>query len=89
MNSLIRPSLYNAHHEILNISRLTQPNVWEVDIVGPICESGDILGHLRQFPESFEGDVVVIATAGAYGHSMSSFYNMRTAAREIMLAPAK
>ncbi len=85
MNSLIRPALYGAWHEIANLSRLDQPNAVVANIVGPICESGDVLGAERALPESFEGDVVVIATAGAYGFSMASKYNLRDPAPESLL----
>jgi diaminopimelate decarboxylase/aspartate kinase len=54
-------------------------------VVGPICESGDVLGNDRRLPESHEGDVVLIATTGAYGQVMSSPYNLRGPAEEIIL----
>ena len=54
-------------------------------MVGPICESADVLGHERALPLSREGDVLLIATAGAYGHSMSSRYNLREPAEELLL----
>lgn len=82
MNSLIRPALYGAHHDIVNLTRLDAPCVATYDVVGPICESGDVLGHDRWLPESQEGDVILIATAGAYGHAMSSRYNLREPAEE-------
>ena len=82
MNSLIRPALYGAHHEIVNLSRLEEVSTETDDVVGPICESGDVLGHERILPVSFEGDVLLIATAGAYGHAMSSRYNLRDPAVE-------
>jgi len=85
MNSLIRPALYGAYHRIVNLSRFTEPVVEIVDIVGPICESGDVLGHKRRVPRSSEGDVFLISTAGAYGRTMSSFYNRREPAKEICL----
>ena len=82
MNSLIRPALYGAHHEIVNLTRVDEPPAVVYDVVGPICESGDVLGHERALPESHEGDVVLIATAGAYGHAMSSRYNLREPSTE-------
>jgi len=107
MNSLIRPSLYDAHHDIVNLSRLdahAQPpaeagrvylNTLDprthhlVDVVGPICESGDVLGFARSLPsDTAEGDVILVDTAGAYGHVMSSFYNMRPAAGEVLFEDA-
>lgn len=82
MNSLIRPALYGAHHDIVNLSRLEVPATTTYDVVGPICESGDVLGHDRVLPVCLEGDVMLLATAGAYGHAMSSRYNLREPAIE-------
>lgn len=85
MNSFIRPALYGARHTIVNLSRLDEPNSQSVNIVGPICESGDKLGIDRLFPQAAEGDVVLIANAGAYGQVMSSHYNLRPPAQEIII----
>ena len=86
MNSLIRPALYGAHHDIVNLSRLGEGLMREVDVVGPICETGDVLGHRRLLPVSTgEGDIILIATAGAYGAAMSSDYNLRQPASEFSL----
>lgn len=85
MNALIRPALYGSFHEIVNLSRLGQPNVGQYDIVGPICETGDVLGHDRLLPETHEGDVLLIANAGAYGRAMASSYNLRHPPEEIVL----
>ena len=85
MNSLIRPALYGAYHEIANLTRLNQPATELVSIVGPICESADVLGHDRLLPTTQEGDVLLIANAGAYGHAMSSEYNLRAPAEELFL----
>ncbi|HXU29395.1 MAG TPA: diaminopimelate decarboxylase [Thermoanaerobaculia bacterium] len=85
MNSLIRPMLYGAHQEIVNLTRQGEPPTARVTIVGPICETGDVLGVDRLLPETREGDVLLIATAGAYGHSMSSHYNLREPAREVVI----
>lgn len=85
MNSLIRPALYGAHHEILNLSRLDDLATEVVNVVGPICESGDQLGTDRLLPPTQEGDILLIATAGAYGRAMSSQYNLREPAIEILL----
>jgi diaminopimelate decarboxylase/aspartate kinase len=54
-------------------------------VVGPICESADYLGHDRQLPPTSEGDVILVATAGAYGHAMSSHYNLREPASEFVI----
>ncbi len=85
MNSLIRPALYDAYHEIVNLSRADDAATELVQIVGPICESGDVLGSNRRLPPTQEGDVLLIAQAGAYGASMASHYNLREPAREIVL----
>ncbi len=85
MNSLIRPALYGSYHAIVNLTRLAAPAAMTADVVGPICETGDILGRGRRLPETREGDVLLIATAGAYGRVMSSSYNHRAPASEIVL----
>jgi len=85
MNSLIRPALYGSYHEIVNLSRPEEAGTELVNIVGPICESGDILGHDRLLPPTQEGDVLLFANAGAYGHAMSSTYNLREPAVEICI----
>ncbi len=85
MNSLIRPALYGAYHEIVNLSRLQTQTAELVNVVGPICESGDILGHDRLLPPASEGDILAVGNAGAYGHSMSSRYNLREPAEEIVI----
>jgi bifunctional diaminopimelate decarboxylase / aspartate kinase len=85
MNSLIRPALYGSYHEIVNLTRLNQPPALTAHVVGPICESGDILGYSRILPATHEGDVYLIANTGAYGRSMSSHYNLRSPARECWL----
>ncbi|MGB6309097.1 MAG: bifunctional aspartate kinase/diaminopimelate decarboxylase [Steroidobacteraceae bacterium] len=85
MNSLIRPALYGAHHDIRNLTRLEEPMSHRVTVVGPICESADQLGADRWLPQTEEGDVLLIATCGAYGHVMSSNYNLRPPAAEFML----
>ncbi|MGA9333338.1 MAG: bifunctional aspartate kinase/diaminopimelate decarboxylase [Rudaea sp.] len=85
MNSLIRPALYDAHHEIVNLTRLDEAATDLVQIVGPICESGDVLGNNRRLPPTQEGDVLLIAQAGAYGAVMASRYNLREPADEVVL----
>jgi bifunctional diaminopimelate decarboxylase / aspartate kinase len=87
MNSLIRPALYGAHHDIRNLTRLGEPLALRANIVGPICESGDLLGADRWLPRTEEGDVMLIANAGAYGFAMSSNYNRRPPAAEFMIDP--
>jgi len=85
MNSLIRPMLYGAYHEIVNLTRLYEDKKGFAHIVGPICESADTLGYDRLLPETLENDVILIANTGAYGYCMSSSYNLRPAAQEIVL----
>ncbi len=85
MNSLIRPALYGAWHEIVNLSRADEVATESVTVVGPICETGDKLGVDRMLPPSVENDVIAIANAGAYGRVMSSRYNLREPAEEVML----
>ncbi len=85
MNSLIRPALYGAYHEIVNLTRLDDEARQVYSVVGPICETGDVLGHDRLLPECREGDVMLIANVGAYGRAMSSSYNLRDPAVELVL----
>ena len=85
MNSLIRPALYGSYHEIVNLTRTDQPPTETVTVVGPICETGDRLGSDRLMPPPEENDVILIANAGAYGFVMSSQYNRRDVAEEIVI----
>jgi diaminopimelate decarboxylase/aspartate kinase len=85
MNSLIRPALYGAYHDIVNLSRLGKPATELVTVVGPICETGDRLGSDRLLPPAKENDVLLIANAGAYGYAMSSRYNLREPAAEVLI----
>ena len=85
MNSLIRPALYGAWHDIFNLTRIDEPPSMLCNVVGPICESGDFLGHERNLPLSREGDVLLIGNGGAYGHAMSSQYTLREPAVEILI----
>ncbi|NNM13630.1 MAG: bifunctional aspartate kinase/diaminopimelate decarboxylase [Gammaproteobacteria bacterium] len=85
MNSLIRPALYGAYHRIVNLSKLDAEIEQSASIVGPICESADVLGRNIPMPATSEGDVILVANAGAYGQVMSSRYNMREPAGEIVI----
>jgi bifunctional diaminopimelate decarboxylase / aspartate kinase len=86
MNSLLRPALYDAHHEVLNLTRLTDTADQVMTVVGPICESADVLARERALPAATqEGDVLLFSTAGAYGFAMSSHYNLREPAEELIL----
>jgi bifunctional diaminopimelate decarboxylase / aspartate kinase len=82
MNSLIRPALYGSHHDIRNLTRLDEPLSHRVNVVGPICETADQFGADRWLPPTIEGDVLLIATCGAYGYAMASNYNLRPPAPE-------
>lgn len=85
MNSLIRPALYGAYHGIHNLSKLDQKADQICQVVGPICETGDTLGHARRLPTPVEGNVLLIENAGAYGRVMASNYNLRDPAKESIL----
>jgi diaminopimelate decarboxylase/aspartate kinase len=84
-NSLIRPALYNSYHEIINLTQFDKPETDAVTVVGPICESGDKFGTERRLPPCEQDDVILIANAGAYGHVMSSRYNLREIPPEITI----
>lgn len=85
MNSLIRPALYGSYHEIVNLTKAGEKATDTVTVVGPICETGDRLGSDRLLPPSEENDVILIANAGAYGYVMSSPYNRREVAPEVVI----
>ncbi|MDQ2703264.1 MAG: bifunctional aspartate kinase/diaminopimelate decarboxylase, partial [Pseudomonadota bacterium] len=78
MNALMRPALYEAFHDIANLSRIDAATTASFDVVGPICESGDVLGRQRPLPAATaEGDILLVADAGAYGMAMANTYNLR------------
>jgi diaminopimelate decarboxylase len=92
MNDLIRPSLYGAHHEIVpvvspakarTVGREREQEI--VDVVGPVCESGDFFARDRQMPRVEEGELLAILDAGAYGMSLASNYNSRPKPAEILV----
>ena len=85
MNDLIRPSLYDAFHRIETVEPLTGEAV-ATEVVGPVCESGDFLGHDRRLPPLARGDLLAVMTAGAYGFAMSSNYNQRPRAAEVLVS---
>ncbi len=92
MNDLIRPALYEAFHNIVPLRQVGQGMRGKsrlVDIVGPICESGDFLAKERMMPELKEGDYLAVMGAGAYGFSMSSNYNSRLRAAEVLVSGNK
>jgi len=84
MNDLLRPSLYEAHHDVLHVNRAEGPGI-QADIVGPICESGDFFARGRDIIQPEQGDLLAIMSAGAYGFSMASNYNSRLRASEVLV----
>jgi len=84
MNDLMRPTLYEAYHEIMPIKKTTVQKI-KTDVVGPICESGDFLGKDRMLPVLKQGEHLLVTCAGAYGASMSSEYNSRPLLAEILV----
>ena len=90
MNALMRPALYEAYHGIHNLAQLDSDSAQEgiamFDVVGPICESSDILGQQRPLPATTcEGDVMLVSDAGAYGMAMANTYNLRALPVESVL----
>jgi diaminopimelate decarboxylase len=86
MNDLIRPSLYDAHHDIKPVYENVARGAKEtVDVVGPVCESGDFLAKDRAMPEMNAGDLMAVMSAGAYGFVMSSNYNSRPRVPEVLV----
>src|ERR1041384_117440 len=85
MNDLIRPALYQSYHEILPVSEPATGNRQSVDVVGPVCESGDFFAQDRKLPAMNEGDLVALMSAGAYGFAMASNYNSRPLPAEILV----
>jgi diaminopimelate decarboxylase len=84
MNDLLRPSLYNAHHEILPLQYRNDKRE-KADIVGPVCETGDFLGLNRSLPPLQRGDLLAVMTAGAYGYTLASNYNTRPRPAEVLV----
>jgi diaminopimelate decarboxylase len=85
MNDLARPSLYGSYHAIRPVRRIPGRDEVTVDVVGPICESGDFLAKDRSLPRFEVGELLAVMSAGAYGHTMSSNYNARPRAPEVMV----
>jgi diaminopimelate decarboxylase len=84
MNDLIRPALYNSFHAVQAVKRINADPV-KADLVGPVCETGDFFARNRAMPPFEQGDLIAIMSAGAYGFSMSSNYNSRPRAAEVMV----
>ena len=86
MNDLIRPTLYEAHHDIVPVREPTPGDrAITADVVGPVCETGDYIALDRQVPEPKPGDLLAIMTAGAYGAVQSGFYNTRALVPEVLV----
>jgi diaminopimelate decarboxylase len=86
MNDLLRPALYDAHHEIVPVRRRGDDDLKQAyDIVGPVCETADLFARSYSLPEMHGGELVAIMTAGAYGAAMSSAYNARPPAPEVLV----
>jgi diaminopimelate decarboxylase len=84
MNDLQRPALYNAWHDIIPLQQHSDQRARVYDVVGPVCETGDFLGKGRKLALA-EGDLLAVRSAGAYGFTMSSNYNSRPRAAEVMV----
>jgi diaminopimelate decarboxylase len=89
MNDLIRPALYEAYHQIVPLEGKCNDITEKADVVGPICESGDFFAKDRELPMVEEGDYLAVMGAGAYGFSMSSNYNSRRRAQEVLVSKNK
>jgi diaminopimelate decarboxylase len=85
MNDLIRPALYQSYHEIVPVQEPVGAERESVDVVGPVCESGDFFAQDRELPEMKEGDLVALMSAGAYGFAMASNYNSRPLPAEVLV----
>jgi diaminopimelate decarboxylase len=85
MNDLMRPALYGAYHEIVTVRASKGPRSEVVDVVGPVCESGDFFARDRRLPVTDEGDLLAILDAGAYGMALASNYNSRPRAAEVLV----
>ena len=85
MNDLIRPALYGAHHKIENLTALPGSELLTYDVVGPVCESSDVFGKDEKLPVTKRGDLIAIRSAGAYGESMASTYNIRTLPESVLV----
>jgi diaminopimelate decarboxylase len=88
MNDLIRPTLYEAHHDVQPVNHSNRPPI-TADIVGPVCETGDYLALGRRLPGVAEGDLLAVMTGGAYGAVMASTYNSRPLVPEVLVDGAR
>ena len=88
MNDLVRPAMYEAYHQIEPVGK-PRPGAISTDVVGPVCESGDVFAHDRSLAPLEQGDRVAILSAGAYGFSMASSYNTRPRPAEVLVSGNK
>ena len=84
-NTLVRPTMYGSYHHVVVANKLNSSDEETCDVVGPICESGDVLAKDRRLPKIQEGDLLAVLNTGAYGFSMSSQYNARPRAAEVLV----
>ena len=88
MNNLMRPALYDAHHQIIPLKKTNKMLRGKLEFVGPVCESSDKFSTQKRFSQIKEGDYVGLANVGAYGMSLSSNYNTRPTIAEIISKPS-
>jgi len=88
-NTLVRPTMYGSYHPVLVANKLNYAEEETYDVVGPICESGDVLARDRRLPKIADGDLLAVLNAGAYGFVMSSQYNARPRAAEVLVKNGK
>jgi len=88
-NTLIRPAMYGSYHHMAVANKMAEKDINKYTIVGPLCESGDILARDRPLPKVEEGDLIAILNAGAYGFSMSSHYNSKPKPAEVLIFNGK
>ena len=89
MNDLIRPTLYDAHHDIIPVAEPASPETMVADVVGPVCESGDYFAKSRRLPKLEQGDLLATMTAGAYGAVQAGTYNTRPLIAEVLVKDGK
>ena len=89
MNDLMRPALYGAEHRIIPVKKNNNRSKKDYEFVGPVCESTDRFSTIKKFQKLKENDLIVICDVGAYGMSLSSNYNLRPKAKEILIKNSK
>jgi diaminopimelate decarboxylase len=86
MNDLIRPALYQGYHEVVPVRESKDQPLTKVDVVGPVCETGDFFALDRELPQVESGDILALMSAGAYGFTMASNYNSRPFPAEVLVS---